>query len=34
MEKLALVDEVKRFDRPFAWTYVNQASRFVDVIRR
>jgi hypothetical protein len=27
---LALIDEVKRYDRPFAWTYVNKASRWRD----
>ena len=27
---LALIDEVKRYDRPFAWTYVNTASRWRD----
>ena len=31
--ELALVDEVRRFDRTFAWTYVNRASRFVEIIR-
>ena len=27
---LALIDEVKRYDRAFAWTYVNKASRWRD----
>jgi hypothetical protein len=27
---LALIDEVKRYDRAFAWTYVNTASRWRD----
>jgi hypothetical protein len=27
---LTLVDEVKRYDRAFAWTYVNRASRWRD----
>ncbi len=27
---LALIDEVKRYDRAFAWTYVNRASRWRD----
>jgi len=27
---LALIDEVTRYDRPFAWVYVNKTSRFID----
>jgi hypothetical protein len=27
---LALIDEVKRYDRAFAWTYVNKTSRWRD----
>jgi hypothetical protein len=31
VEELALMDEVKRYDRAFAWIYVNKTSRFIDV---
>ena len=31
VEELALIDEVKRYDRAFAWIYVNKTSRFIDV---
>ena len=30
---LTLVDEVKRYDRPFARIYVNQGNRFIDAVR-
>jgi hypothetical protein len=33
VEELALIDEVKRYDRAFAWIYVNRTSRFIDVNR-
>ncbi|HTE77621.1 MAG TPA: hypothetical protein VK653_12915, partial [Xanthobacteraceae bacterium] len=33
VEELALTDEVKRYDRAFAWIYVNRTSRFIDVNR-
>jgi hypothetical protein len=33
VEELALRDEVKRYDRAFAWIYVNKTSRFIDVNR-
>jgi hypothetical protein len=31
--ELMLIDEVKRYERPFAWIHVNKASRFIDVAR-
>jgi len=31
LKELALMDEVKRYDRAFAWVYVNKTSRFIDV---
>jgi hypothetical protein len=31
VEELALIDEVKRYDRAFAWIYVNRTSRFIDI---
>jgi len=31
--ELMLVDEVKRYERAFAWIYVNEGSRFIDAAR-
>jgi hypothetical protein len=29
---LVPIDEVKRYDRPFAWTYVSKSSRYADAV--